>query len=52
MRRHSTSSYNATNILTRVLGVSTGGAPLDRSSIQVRSWWYRCLILGLPLPPR
>ncbi|KAG2438161.1 hypothetical protein HXX76_005769 [Chlamydomonas incerta] len=34
MRRHSTSSYNATNILTRVLGVSTGGAPLDRSSIQ------------------
>ncbi|KXZ50915.1 hypothetical protein GPECTOR_14g161 [Gonium pectorale] len=34
MRRHSTSSYNATTMLTRILGASTGGGPLDRSSIQ------------------
>ncbi|GFR48549.1 hypothetical protein Agub_g10448 [Astrephomene gubernaculifera] len=34
MRRHSTSSYNATSMLNRILGVSTGGAALDRTSIQ------------------
>ncbi|KAG2491374.1 hypothetical protein HYH03_010371 [Edaphochlamys debaryana] len=34
MRRHSTSSAQATSMLTRILGVSQGGAPLDRSSIQ------------------
>ncbi|GIL44787.1 hypothetical protein Vafri_2287 [Volvox africanus] len=34
MRRHSTSSYNASFVLKRVLGVSMSGASLDRTSIQ------------------